>query len=60
MLQCMPFEQLISYIYTDLRVSFDVKHMPIGCGTWPAIWETMEAGWPNAVRLYSALPVNNV
>ncbi|KAL0960415.1 hypothetical protein HGRIS_005457 [Hohenbuehelia grisea] len=27
---------------------FDVRHMPQGCGTWPAsaIWETKEEGWP--------------
>ncbi|KIM37387.1 glycoside hydrolase family 16 protein [Hebeloma cylindrosporum] len=26
---------------------FDVRHMPQGCGTWPAIWETKEDGWPS-------------
>ncbi|KAJ3511093.1 hypothetical protein NLJ89_g4300 [Agrocybe chaxingu] len=26
---------------------FDVRHMPQGCGTWPAIWETKEVNWPD-------------
>ncbi|KAJ7064788.1 laminarinase [Mycena amicta] len=26
--------------------SFDVQHMPQGCGTWPALW-TVGADWPN-------------
>ncbi|KAL7411751.1 concanavalin A-like lectin/glucanase domain-containing protein [Mrakia frigida] len=25
----------------------DVKHMPWGCGTWPALWMTSLTGWPN-------------
>lgn len=25
---------------------FDVRHMPQGCGTWPAAWETDEGAWP--------------
>jgi len=24
----------------------DVRHMPVGCGTWPAFWLTDEANWP--------------
>mmetsp|Transcript_20629 Transcript_20629/g.48932 ORF Transcript_20629/g.48932 Transcript_20629/m.48932 type:complete len:418 (-) Transcript_20629:601-1854(-) len=24
----------------------DVRHMPSGCGTWPAFWLTDEANWP--------------
>jgi hypothetical protein len=24
----------------------DVRHMPEGCGTWPAFWLTDEANWP--------------
>jgi len=27
--------------------SFDVWHMPQGCGTWPAIWEADLNNWPN-------------
>lgn len=26
---------------------FDIRHMPQGCGTWPAAWEVNEATWPN-------------
>ncbi|KAJ3547126.1 hypothetical protein NM688_g5433 [Phlebia brevispora] len=25
---------------------FDIRHMPQGCGTWPAAWETDESNWP--------------
>ncbi|KAH6664478.1 glycoside hydrolase family 16 protein [Halenospora varia] len=25
---------------------FDVKHTPIGCGTWPALWLSDPANWP--------------
>ncbi|KAH8110143.1 laminarinase [Phellopilus nigrolimitatus] len=32
--------------YTQHVAVFDIKHMPQGCGTWPAAWETLEAGWP--------------
>ncbi|EKM60723.1 glycoside hydrolase family 16 protein [Phanerochaete carnosa HHB-10118-sp] len=33
--------------YTTHVVVFDVRHMPQGCGTWPAAWETDEGDWPN-------------
>ncbi|CAM1508179.1 Fc.00g050270.m01.CDS01 [Cosmosporella sp. VM-42] len=26
---------------------FDVKHTPYGCGTWPALWLTDRANWPD-------------
>ncbi|KAI0735577.1 2 beta-glucan [Earliella scabrosa] len=26
---------------------FNIRHMPTGCGTWPAAWEVDEANWPN-------------
>ncbi|KAJ7648634.1 glycoside hydrolase family 16 protein [Mycena polygramma] len=32
--------------YTTHVAVFDVAHMPQGCGTWPAIWETNESNWP--------------
>lgn len=25
---------------------FDVKHTPVGCGTWPALWLTDHYNWP--------------
>jgi len=28
--------------------SFDVRHMPEGCSTWPAIWEAGLETWPDA------------
>ncbi|KAJ6562592.1 2 beta-glucanase [Mycena capillaripes] len=32
--------------YTTAVTIFDVKHMPQGCGTWPALW-TVGDDWPN-------------
>ncbi|KAJ7648657.1 hypothetical protein DFH06DRAFT_1332264 [Mycena polygramma] len=32
--------------YTTHVAVFDILHMPEGCGTWPAVWETNEANWP--------------
>ncbi|KAH8086636.1 putative laminarinase [Cristinia sonorae] len=26
---------------------FNIVHMPEGCGTWPAVWETATTNWPN-------------
>ena len=31
----------------SIILSFDVPHMPEGCGTWPAAWETDGNDWPN-------------
>ncbi|KAI0700431.1 endo-beta-glucanase [Cytidiella melzeri] len=33
--------------YTTHVAVFDIAHMPEGCGTWPAVWETAETNWPN-------------
>ncbi|KAF8901352.1 glycoside hydrolase family 16 protein [Gymnopilus junonius] len=33
--------------YTTHVAVFDVRHMPQGCGTWPAIWETLGTNWPS-------------
>lgn len=32
---------------SDSHCSIDVRHMPQGCGTWPAFWETDGNDWPN-------------
>lgn len=32
--------------FTTHVATFDIRHMPQGCGTWPAVWETLEDGWP--------------
>ncbi|KAI0793319.1 glycoside hydrolase family 16 protein [Abortiporus biennis] len=32
--------------YTTHAAIFDVRHIPEGCGTWPAIWET-GPNWPS-------------
>lgn len=32
--------------YTTHVVVFYMRHMPTGCGTWPAVWETNQNNWP--------------
>ncbi|KAF8152573.1 glycoside hydrolase family 16 protein [Crassisporium funariophilum] len=32
--------------YEKHVVIFDIRHMPQGCGTWPAIWENGVLPWP--------------
>ncbi|KAH6901272.1 endo-beta-glucanase [Coprinopsis sp. MPI-PUGE-AT-0042] len=38
---------------------FDLYHMPEGCGTWPAIWEVAESGWPYGGEVDIMEGVNN-
>ncbi|TFK35124.1 glycoside hydrolase family 16 protein [Crucibulum laeve] len=33
--------------YSTVTTVFDVRHMPQGCGTWPAIWTTTTGKWPD-------------
>ncbi|KAI0087574.1 putative laminarinase [Irpex rosettiformis] len=33
--------------YTTHVAVFDIVHMPQGCSTWPAAWETDGSNWPN-------------
>ncbi|KAG6811164.1 hypothetical protein H0H92_008687 [Tricholoma furcatifolium] len=42
-----------------MPTSFDVRHMPQGCGTWPAIWETDEADWPDGGEIDIVEGVND-
>ena len=43
---------LFSYVRRQthklMRFSFDIRHMPQGCSTWPAAWETSEDDWPDS------------
>ncbi|KAK1221539.1 hypothetical protein PQX77_015658 [Marasmius sp. AFHP31] len=34
--------------YTSGVMIFNMRHMPQGCGTWPAVW-TVGSNWPNNV-----------
>jgi len=45
--------------YTTHTAVFDVRHMPQGCGTWPAIWETNEGNWPNGGEIDLVEGVND-
>lgn len=39
---------------------FDIRHMPQGCATWPAVWEVREDGWPNYGEVDIVEGVNDV
>eukprot|EP00026_Physarum_polycephalum_P003789 Phypoly_transcript_03803.p1 GENE.Phypoly_transcript_03803~~Phypoly_transcript_03803.p1 ORF type:complete len:709 (+),score=102.89 Phypoly_transcript_03803:251-2128(+) len=45
-------------VYNGGLFLFDVIHMPIGCGTWPAIW-TVGPNWPNEGEIDVIEGVNN-
>jgi hypothetical protein len=38
---------------------FDVRHMPQGCGTWPAIWEVKGPNWPTGGEIDIVEGVND-
>ncbi|OJA16778.1 hypothetical protein AZE42_03308 [Rhizopogon vesiculosus] len=46
--------------YTTHVAVFDMQHMPEGCGTWPAVWETDESNWPDGGEVDIVEGVNNV
>lgn len=46
--------------FADRLRSFDIRHMPQGCSTWPAAWETLESDWPNSGEVDVVEGVNDV
>jgi hypothetical protein len=40
------FRIVSNHQYTTAVMVFNIRHMPQGCGTWPAAW-TVGADWPN-------------
>ncbi|KAJ8520274.1 hypothetical protein ONZ45_g2850 [Pleurotus djamor] len=46
-------------LYTTHVAVFNIRHMPQGCGTWPAVWETNEASWPNGGEIDIVEGVND-
>ncbi|KZT36648.1 endo-1,3(4)-beta-glucanase [Sistotremastrum suecicum HHB10207 ss-3] len=46
--------------YTTHVAVFDIRHMPQGCSTWPAAWETNESDWPNGGEADIVEGVNDV
>lgn len=46
--------------YTTHVAVFKISHMPEGCGTWPAVWETLEADWPKNGEIDILEGVNNM
>jgi hypothetical protein len=37
--------------YTTHAVIFDIRHMPQGCATWPAVRESGASEWPNSGKV---------
>ncbi|EIW78094.1 glycoside hydrolase family 16 protein [Coniophora puteana RWD-64-598 SS2] len=46
--------------YTTHVAVFDIAHMPQGCATWPAVWETNESTWPDGGEIDILEGVNSV
>jgi hypothetical protein len=44
--------------YTRMLLIFNVRHMPQGCGTWPAIW-TVGPNWPHGGEIDIVEGVND-
>ncbi|KAG6888284.1 hypothetical protein C0995_009398 [Termitomyces sp. Mi166 len=45
--------------YTTSVTVFNIRHMPRGCGTWPAIW-TVGSDWPNQGEIDIVEGVNDM
>ncbi|KAI0790474.1 laminarinase [Abortiporus biennis] len=45
--------------YSNHVAVFNIRHMPQGCGTWPAVWE-VGADWPNQGEVDILEGVNDV
>jgi len=45
--------------YTTHVAVFNIRHMPQGCGTWPAVWETKGSNWPNGGEIDIVEGVND-
>ncbi|KAK0466920.1 endo-beta-glucanase [Desarmillaria tabescens] len=43
---------------TNTVMVFNIRHMPQGCGTWPAVW-TVGPNWPNGGEIDIIEGVNN-
>ncbi|EIN06365.1 endo-1,3(4)-beta-glucanase-like protein [Punctularia strigosozonata HHB-11173 SS5] len=47
-------------VFTTHAVVMDIRHMPQGCATWPAAWETLESDWPASGEIDIVEGVNDV
>ncbi|KAG8994775.1 hypothetical protein FRB94_012562 [Tulasnella sp. JGI-2019a] len=46
--------------YNSSVAIMNLRHMPVGCATWPAFWSTLEADWPNSGEIDIIEGVNDV
>ncbi|KAG9000521.1 hypothetical protein FRB94_005371 [Tulasnella sp. JGI-2019a] len=46
--------------YTTAVTVLNLRHMPVGCGTWPAFWSTLESNWPTNGEIDIIEGVNDV
>ncbi|KAG8994753.1 hypothetical protein FRB94_012586 [Tulasnella sp. JGI-2019a] len=47
-------------LYSNTVTIMNLRHMPVGCGTWPAFWSTLEADWPDSGEVDIIEGVNDV
>ncbi|KAL5488346.1 hypothetical protein ACEPAI_6454 [Sanghuangporus weigelae] len=46
--------------YTTHVIVLDIRHMPQGCATWPAAWESLESDWPASGEVDIVEGVNDI
>ncbi|KAG8880546.1 hypothetical protein FRB97_000716 [Tulasnella sp. 331] len=46
--------------YTTAVTVLNLRHMPVGCATWPAFWTTLESDWPTNGEVDIIEGVNDV
>ncbi|KAJ8463021.1 hypothetical protein ONZ45_g17727 [Pleurotus djamor] len=47
-------------VFTTHVAVFNIKHMPQGCGTWPAVWEVTKNTWPDGGEIDILEGVNDM
>lgn len=46
-------------LYNHMLLVADIEHMPVGCGTWPALWTYGNVTWPDQGEIDSKTFLSN-